>query len=77
MSDTGGRLICQEGPISGDNNENIPNFTCAKCNEPRANTNTGGGKRRIVTSTPKNPSHPLQCRAYNVGETDSFVMLIL
>eukprot|EP00965_Chrysotila_dentata_P067096 2221020-Pleurochrysis_carterae.AAC.1 len=34
------------GPVNGNNNENIPNFTRAECNEARVNTvNTGGGER--------------------------------
>eukprot|EP00965_Chrysotila_dentata_P067964 2248409-Pleurochrysis_carterae.AAC.1 len=45
MGHSGGRLICQWGPVSGNNNEITPNFTRAECNEARANTDTGGGKR--------------------------------
>eukprot|EP00965_Chrysotila_dentata_P207572 6184201-Pleurochrysis_carterae.AAC.4 len=45
MSHTGSRLICQEGPNSGNNDEITPIFARAECNEARANTNTGGGKR--------------------------------
>eukprot|EP00965_Chrysotila_dentata_P205285 6182869-Pleurochrysis_carterae.AAC.1 len=49
MGNTGGRLICQRGPDSGNNSGNnnkiIPNFTRAKCNEARLNTNTGRSKR--------------------------------
>eukprot|EP00965_Chrysotila_dentata_P076292 2519835-Pleurochrysis_carterae.AAC.2 len=45
ISHAGGRLICQEGPNSGNNNETIPIFTRAECNEARANTNSSGGKR--------------------------------
>eukprot|EP00965_Chrysotila_dentata_P255826 6212352-Pleurochrysis_carterae.AAC.1 len=45
MGHTGGRLICQWGPVSGNNYEIIPNFIRAECNEAQANTNIGRGKR--------------------------------
>eukprot|EP00965_Chrysotila_dentata_P033683 1121269-Pleurochrysis_carterae.AAC.1 len=33
ISHTGSRLICQWGSASGNNNDIIPNFTRAECNE--------------------------------------------